>query len=527
MTIAALLAASLLSSAGGPMDALLDYARGTGPIDGLLLDSMLAEGGLRARLAAWARWSAGEPLPTGPLPWLVEYGSEEPSAGDLASMPAGVAVESLMMRILHAVSRSEQPALPALVDSLVREHLVDLPDSTLMLVLQVYGRLGSPGLPVERLMTRAGAGLRTRIARYCSETSTAIPGTLTADSVLDRVYLARILPPEECCALLGDPEWAVRYEAAGRADSTRLPVLLDDPVPCVALRAAARMQEAGIPGYGETLLRLAFIDGPVGHQAAALLEARDSAVIRELSLVRDPGRRLSAVRAWLGAGLPVDDGTVEEWLRDPYWLVPVVWLEHLATSDSAAARESAGRLLSTTDDRDLRRALLEMVEPGRGAEIPDGALPEGLSRFREGGRMIVSTDQGDLVLEMLDETAPVTCAAFRWLADSGFYNGLYFHRVIPGFVAQAGCPQGNGYGGPGFALPSERSPARFTRGVVGMADAGLDTGGSQFFIMLDDHDRLDCRYTAFARVEEGIGTMDRLSVGTRIEGIAPAPFAGD
>jgi peptidyl-prolyl cis-trans isomerase B (cyclophilin B) len=141
--------------------------------------------------------------------------------------------------------------------------------------------------------------------------------------------------------------------------------------------------------------------------------------------------------------------------------------------------------------------------------------------------MIISTDQGDLVLEMLDETAPVTCAAFRWLADSGFYNGLSFHRVIPGFVAQAGCPQGNGYGGPGFALPSERSLVRFTRGVVGMADAGLGTGGSQFFIMLDDHDRLDCRYTAFARVVEGIGIIDRLSVGTRMEGIAPAPVGGD
>lgn len=509
------------------MDALLDYARGAGPVDSLLVDSLLAAGGLPARLAAWARWSAGEPLPTGPLPWLVEFGAEEPSAADLASLPVPEAVEAWMMRILHAVSRSELPALPVLVDSIVREHLEDLPDSTLMLVLQVYGRLGGPGLPVERMVGRAGGNIRTRLLRYCSETGTAPPVSPDSASVLDRVYLARTLSPEDCCSLLEDPEWAVRYEAAGRADSTRLHVLLDDPEPCVALRAAARMREAGIPGCGEALIRLSHLDGPVGHQAAAILDAGDSAVIRELSRVRDPGRRLSALRAWLAADLAVDQEIAGEWLADPYWLIPVVWIEHLSESDSAAARDAAGRLLSTADDRDLRRALLEIIEPGRGAEIPDGALPEGLALFRGGGRMVVSTDRGDIVLDMLDETAPVTCAAFRWLAESGYYDGLYFHRVIPGFVAQAGCPQGNGYGGPGFALPSERSLVRFTRGVVGMADAGLGTGGSQFFVMLDDHDRLDCRYTAFARVVEGIGIIDRLSVGTRIERIAPAPVGGD
>jgi peptidyl-prolyl cis-trans isomerase B (cyclophilin B) len=229
---------------------------------------------------------------------------------------------------------------------------------------------------------------------------------------------------------------------------------------------------------------------------------------------------------WLGAGLPVDDELETSWLRDPYWIIPVAYLEAMSgRGDSTRALETARAMLETRDDRDLRQGLAGFL----GIELPEGAheprLPVDVDTLTA-VRAVIDTDQGEVVVELMTDIAPVTCATFAWLAGSGFYDGIWFHRVIPGFVAQAGCPQGNGFGGPGFSIPNERSPERFTRGVVGMADAGLDTGGSQFFIMLDDHDRLDCRYTAFGRVIGGEETIDRITVGTlirevRIEHVEP------
>ncbi|NOQ23580.1 MAG: peptidylprolyl isomerase [Candidatus Aegiribacteria sp.] len=129
--------------------------------------------------------------------------------------------------------------------------------------------------------------------------------------------------------------------------------------------------------------------------------------------------------------------------------------------------------------------------------------------------VIIRTDAGDLLIDLWGDTAPVACSGFLYLAESGFYDGIRFHRVIPGFVAQAGCPEGVGTGGAGYNLPNERSVMHFGRGVLGMADAGLNTAGSQFFVMLDDHGRLDGRYTAFGEV---INTefLDEITVGTII-----------
>jgi peptidyl-prolyl cis-trans isomerase B (cyclophilin B) len=134
--------------------------------------------------------------------------------------------------------------------------------------------------------------------------------------------------------------------------------------------------------------------------------------------------------------------------------------------------------------------------------------------------VILRTDAGDFRIDLWLKTAPVACSSFLNLAESGFYNGIRFHRVIPGFVAQAGCPEGVGTGGPGYTLPNERSTRHFSRGVLGMADAGLNTAGSQFFIMLDDHGRLDGRYTAFGRILN-TENLDEITVGTTINEVVP------
>jgi peptidyl-prolyl cis-trans isomerase B (cyclophilin B) len=96
----------------------------------------------------------------------------------------------------------------------------------------------------------------------------------------------------------------------------------------------------------------------------------------------------------------------------------------------------------------------------------------------------IETSKGTMVLELLEDDAPGTVANFTKLAKSGYYDGLSFHRVIPNFVIQGGCPKGDGTGGPGYTIPCELTGKRqfHDRGVISMAHAGRNTGGSQFFI---------------------------------------------
>ena len=132
----------------------------------------------------------------------------------------------------------------------------------------------------------------------------------------------------------------------------------------------------------------------------------------------------------------------------------------------------------------------------------------------------ISTDRGDMIAELYDEATPVTVNNFLELIKKGFYNGLNFHRVIPGFVIQGGCPNGTGSGGPGYNIPCEvTSPNQFhDKGVLSMAHAGRNTGGSQFFIC---HNRqntqhLDGNHTCFGKVTEGLDIIDQIAQGDKI-----------
>ncbi len=127
-------------------------------------------------------------------------------------------------------------------------------------------------------------------------------------------------------------------------------------------------------------------------------------------------------------------------------------------------------------------------------------------------------DGGVIKAELYPEIAPNTVDNFISLANKGFYNGLIFHRVIPGFMIQGGCPQGNGTGGPGYSIPGEftangyTNDLRHTRGVLSMARAmDPDSAGSQFFIMHDDAPHLDGQYAAFGQVLEGMDVVDKIA----------------
>ena len=122
----------------------------------------------------------------------------------------------------------------------------------------------------------------------------------------------------------------------------------------------------------------------------------------------------------------------------------------------------------------------------------------------------IVTPRGVIELQLFPEVAPMAVSSFVALAESGFYQGGVFHRVVPDFVIQGGCPRHDGYGGPPYALPAEVSPEPYTTGALGMADAGLDTGGSQFFITHSPQHRLDGRYTLFGRVTAGMAVVDQI-----------------
>ena len=135
-------------------------------------------------------------------------------------------------------------------------------------------------------------------------------------------------------------------------------------------------------------------------------------------------------------------------------------------------------------------------------------------------KCIIKTNKGSLFIELYDSETPLTVQNFIKLAESGFYNGIKFHRVIPGFVSLVGCPTGDGTGGPGWNIPCETSnPNQFhDRGVLSMAHSGKNTGGSQFFIC---HSRrsvvnLDGKHTCFGRVVQGLETLDQIRIGDEI-----------
>jgi len=132
-------------------------------------------------------------------------------------------------------------------------------------------------------------------------------------------------------------------------------------------------------------------------------------------------------------------------------------------------------------------------------------------------QVTIETERGKVVLELAEDDAPNTVANFISLADKGFYNGGVFHRVIANFMVQGGDPTGKGTGGPGYVIADEFSPRlRHARGVISMANAGPNTGGSQFFITHVPCSHLDGKHAVFGRVTSGMDVVDAIKAGDKI-----------
>ncbi|NQX97610.1 MAG: peptidylprolyl isomerase [Flavobacteriales bacterium] len=135
-------------------------------------------------------------------------------------------------------------------------------------------------------------------------------------------------------------------------------------------------------------------------------------------------------------------------------------------------------------------------------------------------KAIIKTEKGDLTIELYEKDAPKTVENFTTLIKKGYYNGLTFHRVLPDFVIQGGCPDGTGAGGPGYSIDCELDGDNqyHDKGVLSMAHAGRNTGGSQFFICHSRNNtaHLDGNHTCFGKVVEGLDVIDEISEGDKM-----------
>lgn len=260
----------------------------------------------------------------------------------------------------------------------------------------------------------------------------------------------------------------------------------------------------GPDAFGVLLRTAGDGDWVVGTMAIDALGAEASRAVDTLAAVfrRFPGRADADRRLAVIAALERAAGSMEEPSRV---LALAVLGEAVSDGDPrvAAAAVSAAAAYGAT------LAAAESPPPWNRGEYPWGspALPLGERRIR------ITTAKGPIEIVLYGDEAPNAVRSILLLAEEGFYNGLKFHRVVPGFVAQGGCPRGDGWGDAGWYLRSQFNSHRYERGVIGLAHSGKDTPGSQFFIAHTAQPHLDGRYTVIGRVLQRMDIVDRLEIG--------------
>jgi cyclophilin family peptidyl-prolyl cis-trans isomerase/HEAT repeat protein len=379
-------------------------------------------------------------------------------------------------------------------------------------------------------------------------------------------------------ALLGDPRPGVRVSAIDAAGVWGAPELSEvlaaraatgEPwergTALVALAAGKDPKAMGLitaaAGDKDEALRARAAEaaGEVGLPAAA-------AAIERLAGDPSPRVRAAALSAWLEADPKASDvarkaladpdvtvrGTAYDWLaqhpvlplEDLAAALPRVYQEGSVEAGLAGVRAVAARALGEPLQRGATVDLLEKLAEGGpyvlrrevgeslkklGRPVPRLAPAEQgkdteiyrqiVQRTRQPHTVEIRTQRGTITVRLDCPQAPLTCLNFLNLAGQGFFDGLAFHRVVADFVIQGGDPKGDGSGGPGYSIRDEINRLRYGRGVVGMALAGPDTGGSQFFITLSPQPHLDGGYTAFGEVIAGAEVLDQIRLGDKIEKI--------
>lgn len=334
---------------------------------------------------------------------------------------------------------------------------------------------------------------------------------------------------------LSDPAWQVRVSALRKARSVDVvrPLLQDQSalVRLEALRAMLRLDPQWQPQDIESL-------HPWEAEALAAAPRTPGETVKRLfsrgkayAEVTAPHMPAEARTAILAAG--VSDRAIIRFLENRFGEVAAIAeaAQKFRDTDSAYALEY---LLSRKQGVDQKAVAEEAAGRGKFTSVladfgfpPPEPIPTGpdhyatainlLSKYH---RFLIHTSKGTLEGRFFTGQAPLTCASFMKLALNGFFDGLTIHRVVPGFVTQDGDPSGSGSGGPGYTLRCEYNELTYDRaGRVGMALAGKDTGGSQYFITHAPAPHLNHRYTVFAQVEKGLDLLSDLCQYDRIEKI--------
>jgi cyclophilin family peptidyl-prolyl cis-trans isomerase/HEAT repeat protein len=425
---------------------------------------------------------------------------EAPAAFDVLASLAGDDDENVAFEALRSLGRLGDARARSLAASLLGSRS-DLIRRQALLTLAA--------LPAE-------SRLRARIVPLVGDRSPWIrAAALAALARTDRDNFALVLSGMD-----PDPVWWVRASLAtalgGLGDEMSVGILhamLQDedervlPAVLEALRAARGADSI------ETLRRhLEHPDLGVRVSAAenlSALEARGLSAALLDAWRRGLGdgeleARLAAVSALAAQGSGTASALEEIAEKDPARAVRV--------RAAAALADEGVRSPSSPGPEAVDRPVLDY----RAAMAPNYPLP-GVSLFTP--RAFLRTRHGVVEIHLDVVEAPLTSASFVRLARRGFFDGLTFHRVVPGFVVQGGDPRGDGYGGPGYALRCEITRRPFGRGSVGMAHAGRDSGGSQFFIALSPQPHLDGRHTRFGAVVSGFEVLGRIRPGDVIERI--------
>ena len=205
-------------------------------------------------------------------------------------------------------------------------------------------------------------------------------------------------------------------------------------------------------------------------------------------------------------------------------------IEERLKARQAAQRERTIRIIGAGVVILVLIGVIWLLVPGQSSNVVNLPADEGYPPFTiDTTKNYIATVQmekgGEFVLQLYADKAPLTVNSFVFLAREGFYNGVTFHRVLDGFMAQGGDPTGTGGGGPGYQFANEDSDLTFDKpGVLAMANAGRDTNGSQFFITFDATPQLNGGYTIFGQVIEG---MDVVNGITRRDPLQNPDFTGD
>jgi cyclophilin family peptidyl-prolyl cis-trans isomerase/HEAT repeat protein len=483
--------------------------------DARAAESVLLRGG-RARYDWWAAtWTAMRIESPGLKPVLVAAAaSTDPVSRAFAARGLGALKDAASVELLSTMTRD--PDRTVVVNALRGLGMIGDARG----VAAAAAALRSPDTAVTAEALRALAALppdrslRDRVVPLIGHAEAGVrAAALQALAHMDREDLALVLS-----GLDPDPEWAVRAGLAaglGQAGDERGVALLFGMLKDEDARLYPAVLEALVeargPDAADTLRR--YLEHPDFAVRAA--------AARGLADLKATGQSAALAAAYRASLRDVDlDARLEQ-------------VAALAVQKDAAARATLLEAARSDPSRVVRERAIAALR-ALGAEAPAPG-PHAVDRppydYREGmapyhprpevplytPRAMLHTRHGRIEIHLNVVEAPLTSASFMDLARRGFYNGLTFHRVVPGFVIQGGDPRGDGNGGPGYTLRCEIGQRPYGRGTVGMALSGKDTGGSQFFITHTPTPHLDGGYTVFGWVAEGMEVVDKIRPGDVID----------